>query len=503
MAADLVDPPNLKWRRDPVGWARERAGIEVISYQREILESVRDHEQTAVQSCHDIGKSFSAAVTCGWWIDVHPPGEAFVVTTAPSDKQVKAILWREINRLHSRLGLAGRTNLSEWYIGKELVAFGRKPADHDPAAFQGIHARWVLLVMDEACGIPKELWDAGSSLVANEGSRVLAIGNPDDPVSEFATNCRKDSGWHVIQIGYERTPNFTDEPISAELKQLLISPQWVASREKKWGRTSPLFTSKCLGEFPRDTEFGVVPLSWAEACRWLELTALGDVEAGIDVGAGQDRTIIRMRRGPKALESFTFINPDPMQTVGHLALKLKEHRVKRAKIDPIGIGWGIMGRLQELSSVQNPTGECVHDAEIIPVNFAEKPTEGLEEKFLNKRAEVWWNVGREKSRLKQWDLENVDDDVINELTMPKFEVMDSRGKVKIEAKKEIKKRLGASPDEADALLLAFVEVSWFGSFGGHQEMDVDLTRGLDPGTIGQGLALHERADLIEGNDREV
>jgi hypothetical protein len=37
--------------------------------------------------------------------------------------------------------------------GNELVAFGRKPADHDQAAFQGIHALNPLIVIDEACGV--------------------------------------------------------------------------------------------------------------------------------------------------------------------------------------------------------------------------------------------------------------------------------------------------------------------------------------------------------------
>src|SRR4029079_19602604 len=101
-----------------------------------IIERVRDPARPAVQSCPAVGKSFVAATTVAWWLDVHPVGEAFVVTTAPTDKQVKAVLWREINRLHTRAGLAGRTNLSEWYIGKELVAFGLKSADQDPTAFQ-------------------------------------------------------------------------------------------------------------------------------------------------------------------------------------------------------------------------------------------------------------------------------------------------------------------------------------------------------------------------------
>ncbi len=478
-AAELLDPPGLHWKRDPVRWARERAEIELWSKQREIITAVRDHKQVSVRSCHEVGKSYIAAVTSTWWIDVHPPGEAFVLTTAPSDKQVKAILWREINRLHSRLGLQGRTNLSEWYIGKELVAMGRKPNDYDPTAFQGIHARYFLIVLDEACGIPKELWDAASTLGANMNSRTLAIGNPDDEHSEFATTVTSPD-WHDIRVAYWDTPNFTDEPVSDSLKEMLIHPDWVAERERKWGRGSALFTSKCEGEFPRGTSpYTVVPITMAETCRQVELPAADPVEAGIDVGAGGDRTVIRERRGRRAGRQQIFIDSDPMRTVGNLARCIVEWGVTRVKIDPIGVGWGVMGRLKELSSKHNPTGPCTHHAEVIGWNVAEAPTPGKEDQFLNKRAEMWWN-GRELSRLQQWDLSDVDDDVIQELTTPLYVTMDSKGKVKIQPKEDIIKVLGRSPDLAEALLLAFVDTTSEAYVSDQDMASVDLLRDVQP-----------------------
>jgi hypothetical protein len=91
-----------------------------------------------------------------WWLDVHPIGEAFVVTTAPTTAQVEAILWREIGKAHRKGNLPGRITLdAKWYMGQELVAYGRKPADYDQAAFQGIYSKYVLVLLDEAVGIPK------------------------------------------------------------------------------------------------------------------------------------------------------------------------------------------------------------------------------------------------------------------------------------------------------------------------------------------------------------
>lgn len=457
-AAELIDPPYARYRRDPVAWATERAGIELWSKQREILHSIRDNPNTAVKSAHSTGKTFTSSVVTCWWLDVHPVGQARVITTAPTSKQVDAVLWYEIGKLHRRLGLAGRCNIRDWWIDRQLVALGKKPPDHQDAAFQGMHAKYLLVIYDEAYGIPKSLFDEGSSLASNEYGRQLAIGNPDGP-GVFKDMCAPGSTWNTIHISYRHTPAFTGEQVSRDLAENLISKRWVEERKLAWGEESALFQSKCEGDFPEVADpYTTIPHSWAAACRYVEYAADTPVEAGIDVGAGGDRTVMRERRGPRAGREFVFVDGDPMKSVGKLVEKINEWGVQRVKIDVTGIGWGIAGRLRELSTRHNVSrGETTHNAEIVRVNFGARPTEGKERQYANKRAELWWDVGREHSRLKLWDLSEVDDDVIHELTSPKYQIMDSYGKIKIEKKSEVIKRLRMSPDRAEALLLAFAE----------------------------------------------
>src|SRR5690242_4982314 len=98
-AARMFDPPVVDPHiDDPAGWIETRLGEHPWSKQRDICASVVEHRRTAVKSCHDSGKSFIASRLADWWIDVHPPGEAFVVSTAPTYKQVHAILWEEIRK---------------------------------------------------------------------------------------------------------------------------------------------------------------------------------------------------------------------------------------------------------------------------------------------------------------------------------------------------------------------------------------------------------------------
>src|SRR5690606_8042107 len=161
----------------------------------EIVESVVEHRRTAVKSCHGAGKSWTAGMLAAWWIDTHPPGEAIVVSTAPTYKQVHAVLWEEIRKQHrtgDRPGTVLQTD--EWKIGDVLVGMGRKPADHDAHGFQGIHRRYVLAILDEACGIPDALWTAVEAITTNADCRILAIGNPDDPATEFGNVCKPGSG---------------------------------------------------------------------------------------------------------------------------------------------------------------------------------------------------------------------------------------------------------------------------------------------------------------------
>lgn len=471
--AEYAAPENLRWRQDPVHWATDRAKVEVWSKQREILQAVRDHPKVAIKSCHSAGKSFTMGLLCCWWVDAHPAGEARVISTAPTSKQVDAVLWNEINQHHERLGLPGHTNKREWYLGKFLAALGRKPPDHVEAAFQGLHARYLLVIFDEAYGIPKHLWDEGSSLASNENARMVAVGNPDGS-GQFEEICKPGSGWHVIHISYRHTPNFTDEHVSPRLSEMLISPGWVQDRRVNWGESSALFTSKCEGDFPTvGSPWQVVPHDWAAQCRYLELPHNIETpfEAGVDVGAGNDRTVVTIRQGATIRHIQQFVSPDPTTTVGEVARLLREWGVRSVKVDSIGVGWGVYGHLQALSSKHNSGPRDVldaqsgsaHDATVIPINVAMTPTTGNEHLYYNRRAEMWW-LGRELARTKNWDFSALDrdlqDQLIRELTMPEYKIVDSKGRVQIEAKAKIIERLGASPDVAESVLLAFVPDSW-------------------------------------------
>jgi hypothetical protein len=180
-----------------------------------------------------------------WRIDLHPPGESFVVTTAPTTPQVEAILWRYMGNAHKKDGLPGRITLdAKWYSAMNSSPTVASPPTTTRLLFEGIPARYVLVIIDEAGGVPKSIFDAVDALATNIDARVVAVGNPDNPASHFATICKPGSGWHVETISAFDTPAYTGEKVLEELLPLLVSPEWVEERKVRWGVTSPIYQSK-------------------------------------------------------------------------------------------------------------------------------------------------------------------------------------------------------------------------------------------------------------------
>ena len=276
------------------------------------------------------------------------------------------------------------------------MAYGRKPADYDPAAFQGIHARYVLVIIDEAGGVPKSIFDAVDALATNIDARVVAVGNPDDPASHFATICKPGTGWHVETISAFDTPAYTGEKVPEELLPLLVSPEWVEERKIRWGVNSPIYQSKVLGEFPDISNDALILPKWIEAAqkRTLERTRRPIIAADI-ARFGEDETVIMRREGGWIRVYRAHHKADTMVTSGHIAKAMRDiddeagkNDWVRAIVDVPGVGGGVVDRLAEL------------DLPVIPYNGGEAPIDM--ERFVNARAEDYWTL---RERFEQGEVD--------------------------------------------------------------------------------------------------
>lgn len=427
------------WRHDPVGWIAEVLGGFCWSKQREIAASVVANRYTAVRSCHGSGKSWMLAHLALWWISSHPVGDALVVMTAPTTAQVKTILWREMKKAHAKGKLQGSLAALEWTIDKQIVAVGRTPKSYDPAAFQGIHERYVLVILDEACGIPDATWRQAETLITNEDSRLVAIGNPDDPTGLFARNCKPNSGYEVIKISAFDTPNFTDEEVPDELRSRLVGPSWVEERVKRYGEGSPFYRAKVLGEFPDGKDDSLIPLSFIERARERELEPGSRVRLGVDPARyGDSESVIYVSYGGHIRLVSARSGEDTQQTCGRVIQALRETGATGATIDEIGVGGGVVDSLAR-------DGYAVWGFNAGGRSFDP-------EAFLNLRAEGYWML-REAFLEGKIDIDPEDDVLAEQLASLRYSTT-PRGQTKIESKEDMRRRGVASPDRADALLLS-------------------------------------------------
>lgn len=467
VAAAFTPPTPSPYLTNPAGWVRDRLGEHLWSKQVEIADSVVAHRRTAVKSCHNAGKSFIASRIAAWWIDCHPPGEAFVVSTAPTYKQVHAILWEEIRAAAKKAAargnhLPGRVLQSdEWKLDDgTLVGFGRKPADTDEHGFQGIHRRYVLVIMDEACGIPSQLWTAVEAITTNADCRILAIGNPDDPSTEFNEVCKPGSGWNVIRINGLETPNMTAERVAEQpglaelfeklglgpstefvpdaLRPLMLDPEWAADKIRRWGVESPRFLSKVLGEFPEIGEDVLITPAMIRAAQDRSLTPGPYAVLGVDVARfGSDRTILLLRRGPVARVIGDYSKQATTETTGRVVAAKQEHQADEIRVDGVGVGGGVVDQLVEQGHdvVDMQSGAGAIDSE----------------HYLNARAEWYWAL-RERFEQDDIDIDPDDDELAAQLGAIRYRYT-ARGQVQIESKDDMRKRKLPSPDRADALML--------------------------------------------------
>jgi hypothetical protein len=429
-------------QRDPLFFGEYVLGGEQPwDKQRQIMLSVCDNLRTVVPSGFGVGKTWTAARVVLWFLFSHP--HSLVITTAPTWRQVESVLWAEIRRQHrtSRLPPGGNLLRTQIKITDDWFAMGL--ATDEPTRFQGFHSAHLLLVFDEAAGITREIWDIAEGQMAGAHARWLAIGNPVLPSGPFYDACTSQT-WHKIHISCPDSPNVE---LGKMVYPKLVTAQWIEDRRREWGESSPMYQSKVLGEFPVDSEFGLIPVNWitaAQARAKDDPEPLGEKFIGVDVArSGADTTVFLFREGSVVRDIEVHRTNSTMDVVGWLIQFVEKHQVPwlNVLVDVIGIGAGVVDRLREQK----------HDAQAVHFGQVLKSIQ-----YLNTRAYCYWKVREALNPESEHPLA-----IPEKFSRLATELMaiehkyNSAGQIQIESKENIKKKLGHSPDQADALALSY------------------------------------------------
>lgn len=416
------------------------------------------HLYQVSQWCIPTHNSRLSATLVNWWVDTHPVDDTTVVTTATNWKQVRNVLWKEIPRVKADAGIGGKVNAdATWKMGdrQDPIAFGMKPDDKDESGFQGVHDQYVLVIMDEAGGISKEIFTAADAITTNKFARILAIANPNDPSCYMAEVYKREirlkpeeRSWNIIQFGAYDTPNFTGEVVPVEVATRLVQVDWVEARKKEWGEDDPRFVARVLGEFPDVSDDGLFNMGRVmqsmEAYDTSEPDEGMPIVLGVDVARyGSDSSVIVSNQGGyiKIHGRYQGLNgPELARKVGELAVELGAVEIR---IDAIGVGASV------LDSIYNFV-----PADISVIGIHGNAKSGDSTKWYNYRAAMYDQFAKAVADGRVFLPD--DDELHNEIASIKYEYRGSA--MLIESKENMRKRGIKSPDVLDAVIYAYQNI---------------------------------------------
>jgi|SRR5215471_394314 len=431
---------HARYAKDPVLFVQEMFGENPDEWQASVLNAIASGvRRIAVRSGHGVGKSTCASWAMIWYILTRIPVK--IVVTSQSAPQLWDALFAELKTWISRLPpdvkmmlKVGAERVEHIAAPDEAFISARTSRPENPEALAGVHAENVMLVADEASGIPEVIYEAAYGSMTGPNAVTILLGNPVRTSGFFFDTFHKlKDRWWTLRVSC--------------LDSRRVGAEYVDDVKARYGDDSNVYRVRVLGEFPRADDDTVIPLELIEAAahRDVEANPNAAVYWGLDVARFGDDSTCLIKRKANVVTHFPRVwrNLDLMRTAAMVAEEWEgtapDARPVEIMVDAIGVGAGVADRLREMRLPARG------------VNVSELPAMG--NTYLNLRAELWFKT-------KAWFTAQTcripnDERLINELAVVRYGFQNNNSKMKIESKAEMKSRGLASPDVADALCLTF------------------------------------------------
>jgi hypothetical protein len=448
------------WSKDPVAAIRDWFQVALEPYQAEVITDlfVGNKNRVAMKSGHGVGKTSTLAF-CAWYFLIMRP-HCRVVATAPTSNQLMDVLWPEIGKWHNNLP----DQLKFWDISAthirhkkhEKTWFATARTSNKPENMQGFHNDNVLVLCEEASGIPANIFEVIEGILSNaethnQEAKIILAGNPTQTAGEFfnAFHRNKDLYARYTVSGHSEKPT-TDHKTYISGR---VSQKYRDTIAAKYGLDSPVYDVRVTGLFPREADDVVIPLAWAEACSGIILPHFDKVADPItlvmDVARfGGDETVVGQFRKGHCIKMESWARTSTNQCSDILFERTK-HRsdnltVARIVVDEPGVGSGVVDTARRDGLAITP----YHGGLTMKKDL--DPDEDVR-MFANRRSRDWWYVRRLMEKRER--VIPADEELINQLASVKYDYVNE--KIKVETKKEMRDRLGefASPDRADVIIM--------------------------------------------------
>jgi len=439
-----------EWRHSPLLFVKDCIQVNPSSQQAELLAKFSKHKRISIRSGHGTGKDASAAWLILWFLTTRP--YAKVVCTAPTARQLADILWSEISKWLRRSILAEeyviqkdkiyhKSSKEEWWA-RAVSTSVRASAEDQAETLAGFHGDHLLIVVDEASGVPDPVYVPLEGALTQEDNRVLLIGNMTKNTGYFY-----DTHFHP-SISKVWTKFHWDSRKSTNVSKSMID-YFV----NKYGVDSNVFRIRVAGDPPLESETTLIPLAWAIQCVGNEILVPEDepLYLGVDVARyGEDTSVILPRRGLRIDPWEEFHGLNTIALADRALMTFSELEADGGAVDEIGVGAGVIDYIHRKPDMARTW---------FGINVAMLSSDKM--KYHRLRDELWWMM-RERCLKAEYSFPdkeietvgglklNIGHELCNELAQPTYK-FDENGALLVESKREMKMRGIPSPNIADAL----------------------------------------------------
>lgn len=447
-----------KWRNKPETYLSNVLGIEKIwRLQSEVLAAcpvaLKEGKHIYIASGHSLGKDYICAAISLWFLHCYSPSK--VIQTAPTDRQVRKIMWGETSGHWNKrvIDLGGKASSSpyleirknDWF----LIGFTTKEtgasSDASGGKFQGFHSQNMCVIVSEAQAVEDNIYDQIDAVTTSDNSLVIFIGNPTRAKGRFAKGLANKKDNIVFNFSCLENPNYIQRK---EVVPGLASYKWVEDKRKKWGEDDPRWQGRVLGVVPDAALSRVLTFKDIEHMKSRHgLLAMHSVNSGVALdpaGEGVDDNVFMSGKGGEVKDVFTKTNMPPSDQA-HQAVKMcKDINGRFIIVDCDGVG---IGAYQELMKFDD---YYLRGIQIIKFHgSAPSEVEEVGRKvYQNMRSEAAF-VTQKRARAGKAGINYLDEELIEDLTEEEY-FTNKRGLIQIEDKRDIKERLGRSPGRGDA-----------------------------------------------------
>jgi hypothetical protein len=515
----LRDEKMKRYQTDPEAWMIERFGESPQALRWSLWPGYENHQWDGtpdpfmtmfsslakrqwlgIESATSTGKTWMLPRVIYWFLDCFP--NSLVVTTAPKQQQLKAVLWSEIAKCFNKFkkirpkaemfslrilpngttrqkGMSADEELQDMWSAIGVVS-GVRAGEESATKMQGYHRENMIFVIEEAAGVPASVFTAIKNTCTGDNNIIIAVGNPDATTDALHQFCVLPQVQHVRISGLDH-PNVV---LGRTVIPGAVTPKSIEQRAAEYGRETNFFKSRVRGIAPEQANDALIRYDWLLSVTPAMLPEgriyepIEDAEdsfnaLGVDVANSTDGDAACLCWGRKnhitELQEFQCPNANDIaynvvkddlwleehKKNQYRTGKLKVHKVRggRIGIDAVGVGVGTVNQFLDLGYEDVKALQGGADKSIIPT--VDDETQLGKKKpmyaFKSLRAQMYFLFAQELQK-REFSIDIKDKRVLIALFKELVSVRQDNkaGAIQIESKESLKKRLGKSPNLADA-----------------------------------------------------